>query len=117
MVNDEGKLKGFYEVVDPGCIIRKVEYAAGGDRGFQVLDISRRSCEESEVPPQVDSAEDVSTEEWDSSLYGYRVVTDSEETVGVLLPGDKDQEEDLYHSRVRLTKSPKINFLGDGKRF
>ena len=44
--DENGVVRGVYEVLDPNCIIRRVEYQADNVKGFKVLNTSKRSCQE-----------------------------------------------------------------------
>ncbi len=48
-----GLVTGAYEVLEPGCIIRRVEYQAGHIGGFKILGITKRSCKEQQPNPVV----------------------------------------------------------------
>ena len=37
-----------YEILEPNCIIRRIEYQADHRHGFQILGITQRSCQEVE---------------------------------------------------------------------
>jgi hypothetical protein len=42
--DENGVVRGAYEVLEPGCIIRRVEYQADHYGGFQILGITKRFC-------------------------------------------------------------------------
>ena len=41
-----GVVRGVYEILEPSCVIRRVEYQADHVKGFKVLNTSQRSCQE-----------------------------------------------------------------------
>ena len=122
--NDEGAVKGSYEVEDPGCVIRRVEYKADSTAGFQVLNISRRSCESGEI-----IREDLPVEHWDKKIFGYKVLPSSETqrsqdqktqrlvstTVRSLIEEQAAGSPfDVGHVGLHSRRTPSINYLGDG---
>ena len=44
--DEYGVVRGVYEVLEPNCIIRRIEYQADHRHGFQILGITQRSCQE-----------------------------------------------------------------------
>lgn len=42
--DDNGVVRGVYEVLEPNCMIRRIEYQADHAQGFQILNMTRRSC-------------------------------------------------------------------------
>merc|ERR1711936_69172 len=47
--DEKGVIRGSYEVREPGCIIRRVDYQADHTHGFKILEISRRPCSGTET--------------------------------------------------------------------
>ena len=45
-----GVVRGVYELLEPNCIIRRIEYQADQVHGFQILGMSTKSCKEESVP-------------------------------------------------------------------
>ena len=45
-----GVVRGVYELLEPNCIIRRIEYQADQVHGFQILGMSTKSCQEEDVP-------------------------------------------------------------------
>ena len=45
-----GVVRGVYELLEPNCIIRRIEYQADQVHGFQILGMSTKSCQEENVP-------------------------------------------------------------------
>ena len=45
-----GVVRGVYELLEPNCIIRRIEYQADQVHGFQILGMSTKSCQEESVP-------------------------------------------------------------------
>ena len=45
--DENGVVRGVYEILEPNCIIRRVEYQADHVKGFKVLKTAKRSCQES----------------------------------------------------------------------
>ena len=44
--DEYGVVRGVYEILEPNCIIRRIEYQADHRHGFQILGITQRSCQE-----------------------------------------------------------------------
>ena len=44
--DEYGVVRGVYEILEPNCVIRRIEYQADHRHGFQILGITQRSCQE-----------------------------------------------------------------------
>ena len=44
--DEYGLVRGVYEVIEPNCAIRRLEFQADKRNGFQILGITNRSCQE-----------------------------------------------------------------------
>ena len=44
--DENGVVRGVYEVLEPNCVIQRVEYQADYVKGFKVLKTSKRSCQQ-----------------------------------------------------------------------
>jgi hypothetical protein len=40
-----GVIRGYYEVHEPDCVVRRVQYSADVESGFRVVAVSTRTCE------------------------------------------------------------------------
>ena len=47
--DENGVVRGVYEVLEPNCVIQRVEYQADHVKGFKVLKTSKRSCQQQDL--------------------------------------------------------------------
>ena len=47
--DENGVVRGVYEVLEPNCVIQRVEYQADHVKGFKVLKTSKRSCQQKDL--------------------------------------------------------------------
>ena len=44
-----GIAHGYYEILEPDCVIRRVQYSAEASSGFRVINLSKRGCDQGSI--------------------------------------------------------------------